>query len=108
MNTNATDQTPSNAAVDADSASHILHPHRHFDHPDEVVSAPLSTDEKRAILASWMSDLPAVESLPMLRHPPGVAKPVPYQDILDALQKLDERWDEDWQKQPAQRRIFQS
>ncbi|MGO8396552.1 hypothetical protein ACC760_39155, partial [Rhizobium ruizarguesonis] len=68
MDTNATDRTPSNTAVDADSASHILHTNRHFDHPDEVVSAPLSTDEKRAILASWMSDLHAVESLPELRH----------------------------------------
>ncbi|MGZ2504324.1 hypothetical protein EHI47_26905 [Rhizobium leguminosarum] len=105
MDTNATDHTPSNTVVDADSASHILHPHRQ---PDEVVSAPLSTDEKRAILASWVSDLHAVESLPELRHPPGVANPVRYRDSLDALQKLDERWNEDWQKEPAQRRSFQS
>jgi hypothetical protein len=53
--------------------SHILHPHRHFDHPEEVVSARLSKDKKLAILASWASDLHAVESLPELRHPPACA-----------------------------------
>ncbi|RWY80886.1 hypothetical protein [Rhizobium sp. WSM1325] len=106
MKTKSSDHTNPQNAVDAISASHILHPHRHFDHPEEVVSARLSKDEKRAILASWASDLHAVESLPELRHPPGVPRPVRYRDILDALKKLDEWRDEDSQTQSARLRIL--
>lgn len=72
MKTKGSEHTTRHDAVDAISASHILHPHRHFDRPEEVVSARLSSDEKRAILASWASDLHAVRSLPELRHPPGL------------------------------------
>lgn len=76
--------------LDAISASHILHPHQHFSHPDEVVASDtMTTEEKRAILASWASDLHAVESCPELRHPPGVACSIRYQDILSALKALD-------------------
>nr|WP_246705335.1 hypothetical protein [Rhizobium sp. WYCCWR 11152] len=105
MKTKGSDHTNPHNAVDAISAPHVLHQHRHFDHPEEVVSARLSNDEKRAILASWASDLHAVESLPELRHPPGVPHPVRYRDILDALKKLDEWRDEDSQTRPARRRI---
>lgn len=54
MITKGSDHTNPHNAVDAISASHILHTHRHFDHPEEVVSARLSTDEKREILAWWL------------------------------------------------------
>lgn len=105
MKTKGSDHTNPNA-VDAISASHILHTHRHFEHPEEVVSARLSKDEKRAILASWASDLHAVESLPELRHPPGVHHPVRYTDILDALKKLDDWRDEDSQTRPTRRPVL--
>ncbi|WP_376766650.1 MULTISPECIES: hypothetical protein [Rhizobium] len=75
-------------------------------HLEKVVSARLSKDENRAILASWASDLHAVESLPELRHPPGVRHPVRYRDILDALKKLDERRDEGSQTQPARHPVL--
>lgn len=76
--------------LDAISASHILHPHQHFSHPDEVLaSETMTTEDKRAILASWASDLHAVESCPELRHPPSVASSIRYQDILSAMKVLD-------------------
>lgn len=56
MKTKGSEHTTPHDAVDAISASHILHPDRHFDHPQEIVSARLSKEEKRAILASWASD----------------------------------------------------
>ncbi|ACS60372.1 hypothetical protein [Rhizobium leguminosarum] len=106
MKTKGSDHTNPHNAVDAISASRILHTHRHFDHPEEVVSAGLSTDEKREILASWASDLHAVESLPELRHPPGVHHPVRYRDILDALKKHDEWRGEGSQTQPTRRPVL--
>ncbi|MBB3655030.1 hypothetical protein FHX15_000229 [Rhizobium sp. BK650] len=84
--------TPAGSAnvLDAISASHILHPHRHFSHPDEVLASDrITAEEKRAIFASWASDLHAVESCPELRHPPGVPCSIRYQDILAALKSLD-------------------
>ncbi|EJC71149.1 hypothetical protein Rleg5DRAFT_6986 [Rhizobium leguminosarum bv. viciae WSM1455] len=106
MKTKGSDPTNPHNAVDAISASHILHTHGHFDHLEEVVSARLSTDEKREILASWASDLHAVESLPELRHPPGLPRPVRYRDILDALKKLDEWRDKGSQTRPARHEVL--
>ncbi len=63
-----------------------------FRHPREVLAYPnLSTAEKRAILASWASDVRAVESCPTLRCLPGCrAEQVPLHAILTALQALDQ------------------
>ncbi|MCJ2019739.1 MULTISPECIES: hypothetical protein [unclassified Methylobacterium] len=63
-----------------------------FRQPREVLTYPgLSVAEKRAILASWASDARAVESNPTLRCLPGCrAEPVPIDEILEALQALDE------------------
>jgi hypothetical protein len=73
----------------------LLHPGRFFDSPDDVVADPgLTLYEKRAILSSWASDACAVESMPALRHPPGVTRPVSFDDIMDALAKLDGLLDE--------------
>lgn len=67
----------------------LLHPAQAFDHPDEVVNDPdLTLNEKRAILASWASDVCAVEAAPVLRCAPG-RRPVSVDDILEALQSLD-------------------
>ena len=66
----------------------LLHPARAFENPDQVVHDPdLTLNEKRAILASWASDACAVDSAPELRMPNG--KAVTFDDIMDALRKLD-------------------
>ena len=68
----------------------LLHPALCFRHPDDVVAdMTLALSEKRAILASWASDACAVESAPALRSPPGAAAPVSFDDIMDALARLD-------------------
>lgn len=69
----------------------LLHPERAFAHPHDVVTDPdLTLNEKKAILASWASDASAVEAAPALRLGPGCSRPVPVDDILDALRVLDE------------------
>jgi hypothetical protein len=69
----------------------ILYPGRFFQHPHDVVTdATLSIDEKRAILSSWASDACAVESMPALRQVPGSYTVVRFDDVIDALRKLDE------------------
>jgi hypothetical protein len=68
----------------------LLHPGTVFDHPRDVVRHPdLTLAEKRAILASWASDASAMASCPAMRAPSGLGKPVPIDDIFDALCDLD-------------------
>jgi len=68
----------------------LLHPAQAFEHPQQVVDDPdLSLNEKRAILASWASDACAVEAAPALRLPPGAARAVSVDEILQALRTLD-------------------
>jgi hypothetical protein len=68
----------------------LLHPARAFAHPQEVLCDPdLTTHEKRAILASWISDACAVEAAPALRLVPGGKEPVAVDDVMDALRALD-------------------
>jgi len=68
----------------------LLHPGAAFDHPRDVVDDPnLTPAEKRAILASWASDASAVASCPSLRAPASLRRPVPIDEILDALCELD-------------------
>ena len=50
----------------------------------------LSSDEKRAILSAWASDMFAVESAPSLRMIPGHAAPLRLSEILSALRSLDD------------------
>lgn len=65
-------------------------PFSRFLHPFDVVRHPsLEPEVKRAILASWASDRSAVENHPALRKPPGASRPVPVDDILDAMRSLD-------------------
>ena len=67
----------------------LLHPAGAFRTPMEVVNDPdMTTQEKRAILASWASDACAVEAAPELRHPTGIP-PVRFDEIMDALKRLD-------------------
>src|SRR3954468_3891462 len=66
----------------------LLHPAQAFSHPSEVVNDPdLTLNEKRAILASWASDACAIEAAPELRV--GSKVPVRFDDIMDALKRLD-------------------
>jgi hypothetical protein len=70
--------------------NHLLHPGGTFDHPRDVVAHPeFSLAEKRAILASWASDAAAISSCPALRAPAGLKNPVSIDEILQALQALD-------------------
>jgi hypothetical protein len=67
----------------------LLHPARAFRHPSEVIKdQELTLNEKRAILASWASDACAVEASPELRQPAD-GPPIRFDDIMDALRKLD-------------------
>lgn len=73
--------------LDLDS---LLHPAGAFEHPAEVVNDPdLTLNEKRAILASWASDACAVEAAPELRCASAQARPVRFDEIMDALRALD-------------------
>jgi len=77
-------------AVAATSAAHLLHPEMHFDHPRDVLMAGnISKDEKRAILASWASDVCAIESMPAWRRYPGTERIVSYDEVLATLKALD-------------------
>jgi hypothetical protein len=69
---------------------YLLHPGTRFEHQQDVISHPgLSVGEKRAILASWASDVSAIVSRPSLRAPEGLKAPVMTDEILEALCALD-------------------
>ncbi|KTR08306.1 hypothetical protein NS365_01350 [Aureimonas ureilytica] len=60
-----------------------------FNHPDQVLSAAgLKKGQKRMLLASWASDLRAVEDAPALRRLDSGAV-VSIDDILEAMTALD-------------------
>jgi len=87
--TNRGSSTPQPKPFDFDLDA-LLHPAQAFRHPREVVGdVDLTLNEKRAILASWASDACAVEAAPALRRPPGADRPVPVDEILEALRALD-------------------
>lgn len=67
----------------------LLHPADAFGHPSEVLRDPdLTLGEKRAILASWASDVCAIEAAPDLRELPR-GRVVAFDDIMAALRSLD-------------------
>jgi hypothetical protein len=82
----------------------LLHPAGSFAKPAEVVRDP-TLNEKRAILASWASDACAIEAAPALRQPPGAARPVSFDDVMDALRVLD-RQAGDYHPPPRYRRVL--
>ena len=89
---NSTPIIPSLVPETSDLAlDRLLSPARHFRHPDDVLNDDtLDIQEKRAILSSWASDACAVESVPALRRPPGAEQSVSFDQIMDALCKLDD------------------
>ena|SRR5579871_1339879 len=71
--------------------NYLPHPGTTFEHPRDVVAhSELTLAEKRAILASWASDAAAITSCPALRAPEGLKNPVSIDEILEAIQALDE------------------
>lgn len=68
----------------------LFHPRRRYERPADVLAdRELSMEERRAILSSWASDACAVESAPALRRPPFAPAPVTFDEVMDALLKLD-------------------
>ncbi|WP_157100105.1 hypothetical protein [Rhodoplanes sp. Z2-YC6860] len=101
---------------------YLLHPAGAFRNPMDVVADPdMTVQEKRAILASWASDACAVEAAPDLRRPPA-APTVRFDDIMDALKRLDgeaantpnygkfinraQRWKDPYRKERGGRSLF--
>ena len=61
-----------------------------FQNPDDVVKDPhLTIHDKREILCSWASDASAVQDEPRLRWLLGTVEPVPLDDVIAALKRLD-------------------
>jgi hypothetical protein len=74
----------------AEARDRLLRPAVGFSAPIDVLKDPLlDTSEKRAILSSWASDACAVEDRPDLRWLIGSPEPVPVDDVLEALGRLD-------------------
>ena len=72
-------------------ASMQFRPDAHHRSVPAVLKDPrLSSDEKRAILSAWASDMYAVESSPTLRMIPGHTAPLRLSEILSALRGLDD------------------
>lgn len=90
MRKESTTKSMPEQATAAINAAHLLHPAMHFNHPRDVLAAEhIGNDETRAILASWASDIFAIESVPALRLYPGTNKAVSYDEIIEALKTLD-------------------
>ena len=84
----------------------LLRPSDAFGHPNEVLCDPdLSINEKRAILASWASDICSVEAMPELRKIP-VGNTVAFDDVMDALRKLDEQARKGLKRTPTEQRCI--
>jgi hypothetical protein len=85
---------------------HLLHPANSFRHPSDVLrDTDLTLNEKRAVLAAWASDACAVEASPSLRSAPGATRPVPIDDIFEALCQLDKEARSDASMSWADRQI---
>jgi hypothetical protein len=91
-------------ALDLDA---LLHPAQAFEHPMSLVNDPdLTLSEKRAILASWASDICGREGAPALRCIPGTFKPVAFDDVMDALRNLDRM--AGGERRPHYRRVLEN
>lgn len=68
-----------------------LRPAVGFHHPRDVLKDPeLPPGDKRAVLASWLSDASAVQDQPHMRWLLGTPEPVTAADIREALARLDQ------------------
>lgn len=74
----------------SDARQRLLRPALGFNRPADVLKDTLlDHDEKRAILSSWASDACAVEGRPELRWFIGSDGPVPLNEVIEALGRLD-------------------
>jgi hypothetical protein len=82
----------------------LLQPANAFADPMAVVDdRDLTLTEKRAILSAWASDARSAETA---LHRPGDAKPVRFDEVMDALKELDRRYGV-LKSRPRYRRILE-
>ena len=92
--------------VDTFDLKTLLHPALAFAHPMEVVrDTDLTLNEKRAILASWASDVCAVEAAPDLRGSAS-GSAARWDDIMDGLRILDREADKYGKSLPHYKRVL--
>jgi len=73
-----------------DDLVRLLQPAKFYKYPRDVIAdATLDVSEKRAILSAWVSNACAVESIPTLRIAPWYRAPVSFDEVMEALQRLD-------------------
>jgi hypothetical protein len=73
-----------------DACQRLLRPAIGFNRPADVLKDPLLDDrEKRAVLASWASNACALVDHPDLRWFIGSDGPVPLNEVLEAIARLD-------------------
>ena len=81
--------TPPVAGI-GDARRRLLRPALGFNRPADVLKDPLLADsDKRAIMASWASDACAPHDHPDLRWFIGSDGPVPRNEVIEALRRLD-------------------
>jgi len=74
----------------SDAYKRLLRPALGFQRPADVLKDPFLEDcEKREILSSWASDACSVEGRPELRWFIGSDGPVPLNEVLEALRRLE-------------------
>jgi hypothetical protein len=68
----------------------LLDPEAVFSDPVEILASPaLGTDEKRAILARWLSRICAAEAALRLERVSAPHRGVQFDDVMDALRALE-------------------
>jgi hypothetical protein len=76
------------SATDGFDVNLLLHPAQSYRDPKDVLNdARLDANAKRAVLASWLSDVCAIAAAPGLE--PEYASHVTFDDVMDALHSLD-------------------
>jgi tagatose-1,6-bisphosphate aldolase non-catalytic subunit AgaZ/GatZ len=73
-----------------DAHARLLRPALGFNRPSDVLKDPdLHVSEKRAVLSSWASDACSVEGSPNLRWFIGSDGPVPLNEVMEALRRIE-------------------
>jgi hypothetical protein len=76
----------------SEARERLLRPALGFNRPVDVLKDPMLDDrERRAILSSWASDACTVEGHPDLRWFIGSDGPVPLNEVIEAIHRLDRK-----------------